>query len=141
MPEENVAWFAGDQHLHTTYSLDALVLDGTTETVTDYAAAAELIGLDWIIVTDHSEISRLFKARAIFAGVFVFLLIAALLTRLGWLQIVEYAHFADLSKENRVRLMALPPGRMCQYRVDVTDPGQVDGELLAWVREAYDQSG
>jgi len=39
------------------------------------------------------------------------------------------------------RLLALPPGRMCQYRVDVTDPGQVDGELLAWVREAYDQSG
>ena len=63
------------------------------------------------IVTDHSEVSRLFKARAIVAGVLVFLLIAGLLTRLGWLQIVEYAHFADLSKENRVRLMALPPNR------------------------------
>jgi len=39
------------------------------------------------------------------------------------------------------RLAALPPGRMCQYRVDVTDPGQVDRELLAWIRQAYDQSG
>ena len=67
------------------------------------------------LVTDHSQISRLFKARAIFAGLFSFVLIAALLTRLGWLQIVEYAHFADLSKENRVRLMALPPNRGLIY--------------------------
>ncbi len=50
------AWFAGDQHLHTTYSLDALVLDGTTENVTDYSAAAELAGLDWIVITDHSNV-------------------------------------------------------------------------------------
>jgi hypothetical protein len=50
------AWFAGDQHLHTTYSLDALVLHGTEEDVTDYAAAAELAGLDWIIITDHSNV-------------------------------------------------------------------------------------
>ena len=66
-------------------------------------------------VTDHSQISRLFKARAIVAGVFSFVLIAGLLVRLGWLQIVEYAHFADLSKENRVRLMALPPNRGLIY--------------------------
>ncbi len=49
-------WFAGDQHVHTTYSLDAFVLDGTTEDVTDYAAAAELVGMDWMIVTDHSNV-------------------------------------------------------------------------------------
>ena len=62
-------------------------------------------------VTDHSEVSRTFKARAIFAGVFILLLLSALLARLAWLQIVEYAYFADLSTENRVRLMALPPNR------------------------------
>ena len=67
------------------------------------------------LVTDHSEISRLFKVRAIVAGLFSFLLIAALLSRLGWLQIVEYAHFSGLSKENRVRLMALPPNRGLIY--------------------------
>jgi hypothetical protein len=49
-------WYAGDQHLHTTYSLDALVLNGTEEDVTDYAATAELMGLNWIIVTDHSNV-------------------------------------------------------------------------------------
>ena len=81
------------------------------------------------LVTDHSQISRLFKARAIVAGLFSFLLIAALLTRLGWLQIVEYAHFAGLSKENRVRLMALPPNRGLIY--------DRNGVILAENRPTY----
>jgi hypothetical protein len=38
------------------------------------------------------------------------------------------------------RLLALPPGGMCQYKVDVTAPGQVDEELLGWIRQAYDAS-
>ncbi|HEX6210749.1 MAG TPA: DUF5655 domain-containing protein [Methylomirabilota bacterium] len=41
----------------------------------------------------------------------------------------------------RGRLEALPPGRMCQYRVRLTRPAAVDDELLAWVREAYQQAG
>ena len=53
---EPAVWYAGDQHLHTTYSLDAVVLQGTEEDVTDYATTAELMGLDWIIVTDHSNV-------------------------------------------------------------------------------------
>jgi hypothetical protein len=36
------------------------------------------------------------------------------------------------------RLEALPPGRMCQYQVRVTAPGQVDAELIGWIRCAYD---
>ncbi|MBT8126281.1 MAG: penicillin-binding protein 2 [Gammaproteobacteria bacterium] len=43
------------------------------------------------------------------------MLMSGLLARLGQLQIVEYAHFAGLSKENRVRLMALPPNRGLIY--------------------------
>lgn len=39
------------------------------------------------------------------------------------------------------RLEALPAGQMCQYRVRVTDPGQVDDELLGWIRQAYDAAG
>ena len=39
------------------------------------------------------------------------------------------------------RLQALPPGKMCQYRVDVTDPAQVDRELVGWIRRAYDSAG
>lgn len=39
------------------------------------------------------------------------------------------------------RLEALPAGGMCQYRVNVTDAGQVDDELMGWVRQAYDGAG
>jgi hypothetical protein len=49
-------WFAGDQHLHTVGSIDARVLEGTNESVTEYAQSAELQGLGWIIVTDHSNV-------------------------------------------------------------------------------------
>jgi penicillin-binding protein 2 len=64
---------------------------------------------------DHYQHSQLFKRRVIAAALISVLLIAALLMRLAWLQIVEYAHFADLSKNNRVRLMALPPNRGLIY--------------------------
>lgn len=39
------------------------------------------------------------------------------------------------------RLLAQPPGGMCQYKVNLTDPKEVDAELLAWVRTAYDAAG
>lgn len=39
------------------------------------------------------------------------------------------------------RLLALPPGGMCQYKVNLTDPKEVDAELLAWIRAAYDGAG
>jgi hypothetical protein len=38
------------------------------------------------------------------------------------------------------RLEALPPVGMCQYRVKVTTPAEIDPELLAWIRLAYDGS-
>ena len=38
------------------------------------------------------------------------------------------------------RLMAEKPGGMCQYKVKITDVKEVDKELLAWVRLAYDAS-
>lgn len=39
------------------------------------------------------------------------------------------------------RLKALPPGGMCQYSVRLSKPGEVDAELLGWVRAAYDAAG
>lgn len=36
------------------------------------------------------------------------------------------------------RLEALPAGQMCQYKVRLTDPAQVDRELMEWIRLAYD---
>ena len=39
------------------------------------------------------------------------------------------------------RLKVLPPGGMCQYSVRLSALGEVDAELLGWVRAAYDAAG
>ena len=39
------------------------------------------------------------------------------------------------------RLEALPPGGMCQYKVKLSAPAEVNAELLGWIRTAYDRSG
>jgi hypothetical protein len=39
------------------------------------------------------------------------------------------------------RLVELPPGGMCQYRVSLTDVDEVDQELMHWVRSAYEGAG
>jgi len=39
------------------------------------------------------------------------------------------------------RLLELPAGGMCSYKVKLTDPGDVDAELVAWIRKAYDAAG
>jgi Domain of unknown function (DUF5655)/Domain of unknown function (DUF4287) len=36
------------------------------------------------------------------------------------------------------RLEQLPAGQMCQYKVRLTAPDQVDAELIAWIRQAFD---
>ena len=39
------------------------------------------------------------------------------------------------------RLESLPPGGMCQYRVFLHEPSDVDDELLAWVKTAFESAG
>jgi len=39
------------------------------------------------------------------------------------------------------RLEAVPPGGICQYKVKLTDANEVDRELIAWIRLAYDAAG
>ena len=39
------------------------------------------------------------------------------------------------------RLTEMPPGGMCQYKVKVMDVKEVDKELIAWIRQAYDNAG
>jgi predicted transport protein len=36
------------------------------------------------------------------------------------------------------RLQELPGGQMCNYRIKLTDPTEVDAELLDWIRTAYE---
>lgn len=39
------------------------------------------------------------------------------------------------------RLLAEPPGKMCNYKVKATSIDDVDAELIAWLRTAYDSAG
>lgn len=39
------------------------------------------------------------------------------------------------------RLIELPPGKMCQYKVNVTESKEVDKELISWIKQAYDSAG
>jgi hypothetical protein len=39
------------------------------------------------------------------------------------------------------RLIEQAPGGMCQYKVNVTQPDEVDQELFAWIKQAYDSAG
>lgn len=62
-------------------------------------------------IRDDLRESRLFGARlVVVAGVVVFL-VALLVLRLGYLQIVNYRHFATLSQENRINPIPIPPPR------------------------------
>lgn len=38
------------------------------------------------------------------------------------------------------RLKALPAGGMCQFTIRITNAKEINAELLAWVREAYDSA-
>lgn len=39
------------------------------------------------------------------------------------------------------RLIAQPAGSMCSYQVRLTQPEEVDAELAAWLKQAYDSAG
>lgn len=39
------------------------------------------------------------------------------------------------------RLQELPSGQMCNYKLKLTDVKEVDAELVAWIKAAYDAAG
>ena len=39
------------------------------------------------------------------------------------------------------RLAELPAGGMCNYKVKLSDPTEVDEELLSWIKHAYEHAG
>jgi len=62
-------------------------------------------------IRDFSGEARIIRARAILAGLFCVVIIAALLSRLFILQKINHEHYLTLSTKNRVRLMAIAPTR------------------------------
>ena len=80
-------------------------------------------------IKDHIREEQAFLSRAIVAGLLVIFSLILLLGRLAQLQIVEHKHFTTLSKDNRVKLVPLPPTRGLIY--------DRNGVLLARNRPAY----
>lgn len=78
---------------------------------------------------DHRNENQLFLSRAIVAGALVVIALSVLVARMVQLQIVEHNHFTTLSKDNRVKLVPLPPTRGLIY--------DRNGVLLAQNRPAY----
>ena len=64
-----------------------------------------------IAIKDHIRESRLFNERAAVALALFLLLVAALLARLFYLQVLSHQHYATLSDQNRITLIATPPTR------------------------------
>ena len=80
-------------------------------------------------IKDHIREEQAFIGRAVAAGLLVIIALLLLVGRLAQLQIVEHEHFTTLSKDNRVKLVPLPPTRGLIY--------DRKGLLLALNRPAY----
>ncbi|RMD69126.1 MAG: penicillin-binding protein 2 [Gammaproteobacteria bacterium] len=60
---------------------------------------------------DAFQESSLIRSRLAFIVALCILCFAALLARLFFLQVVHYQHFATLSKDNRIKVLPIPPTR------------------------------
>ncbi len=66
-------------------------------------------------IKDALAENRIFLSRVVAAFVLMLLLIAGLVVRLVYLQIVGHEHYATLSKDNRIKISPLPPTRGIIY--------------------------
>ena len=62
-------------------------------------------------IKDHFAEQRLFESRAIVAAIVLMLAVGAILSRLFFLQVVQYDYFVALSAGNRIRVEPVPPNR------------------------------
>src|SRR3990172_3523962 len=66
-------------------------------------------------IRDRIHEARLFNRRVVVAVAAVLSLMALVIVRLAYLQIVYHEHYATLSQNNRITLAALPPDRGLIY--------------------------
>lgn len=66
-------------------------------------------------IKDTLAENRIFLGRIVAAFVLILLMIAGLVVRLVYLQIVGHEHYATLSKDNRIKIAPLPPTRGIIY--------------------------
>tara|TARA_R110002095_G_scaffold188845_1_gene166378 strand:+ start:4868 stop:6799 length:1932 start_codon:yes stop_codon:yes gene_type:complete len=76
-----------------------------------------------VALKDHQRERRAFQFRALVAFALVVLLMAALVSRLAYLQVSEHERYRSLSDRNRIQLQPIPPNRGLIY--------DTQGRLLA----------
>ncbi len=68
-----------------------------------------------ITLKDHLRETHIFTGRVIVAGILLLMLSLGIAGRLFYLQIISHEHFTTLSKNNRIRIEPIPPGRGLIY--------------------------
>src|SRR5262245_36675636 len=66
-------------------------------------------------IKDDALEQRMFFQRVLLASLVVALIAIALVSRAFWLQVVQHAHYVELSQGNRARIEPLPPNRGIIY--------------------------
>ena len=66
-------------------------------------------------IKDDALEQRMFFQRVLLASAVVALIAIALVSRAFWLQVVQHAHYVELSQGNRARIEPLPPNRGLIY--------------------------
>ena len=64
-----------------------------------------------IRIKDHEKDARLVRKRVLVGAVAIVLLVCVLITRLYYLQVVQYEYHSTLSENNRVHVQPIPPTR------------------------------
>jgi penicillin-binding protein 2 len=64
-----------------------------------------------VTIKDYLFESHLFMQRSVQALIFAAVLIAALIGRLVYLQVLAHEHYITLSDDNRIKILPLPPNR------------------------------
>ena len=64
-----------------------------------------------IRLKDHEKDARLVRSRVVVGAIVVVALICVLITRLYYLQVVQYEYHSTLSENNRVHVQPIPPTR------------------------------
>ncbi len=71
--------------------------------------------MERLTLKDHFRETQLFTGRVVSGGAFVLLLVAVLIARLVYLQVLSHDHYTTLSRNNRVTILPVPPIRGLIY--------------------------
>jgi penicillin-binding protein 2 len=68
-----------------------------------------------LTIKDHLRETLLFQRRVLVSAVFGILLLAGLISRLFYLQVISHEHYTTLSEDNRVNILPISPTRGLIY--------------------------